>query len=148
MSIRYRQSLLRCSLLAACVCLSGLSCSERDKLHPVQGKVLYKNQPLSGALVTFHAKGADDLKADPPVGQTSDDGTFTLMTGQKTGARAGEYVVTIICSETPASKPGQISTGEVETQDRLKGAYAERTGSKITVTIKPGNNQLEPFDLK
>ncbi len=38
--------------------------------------------------------------------------------------------------------------GMGETEDRLKGAYANRNASKIIVKIKDGPNQLEPFDLK
>jgi hypothetical protein len=129
--------------------LGGLSCSKStESLNPVEGKVLFKNQPLAGALVTFHPKGKTDMTTIPSVGLTKEDGTFTVTTGEKAGAPAGEYVVTIICSEPVKSKPGVISTGPVETQDRLQGAYAERETSKITVEIKKGTNQLEAFDLK
>jgi hypothetical protein len=134
------------SLLFLILC--GLSCAKRDELNPVQGKVLYKGQPLKGALVTFHAKGADELTTIRPVGLTKDDGAFTLMSGEKNGAPAGDYVITIICSEMPKTSGKAISTGGIDTQDRLQGAYAERAASKITATIKAGPNQLEPFDLK
>ncbi|HJZ90642.1 MAG TPA: hypothetical protein VKE40_07185 [Gemmataceae bacterium] len=129
--------------------LGGLSCSKSsESLNPVEGKVLFNKQPLSGALVTLHPKGKTDMTTIPSVGLTREDGTFTVTTGEKTGAPAGEYVVTIICSEEVKSKPGVISTGPVETQDRLQGAYADWATSKITVEIKKGANQLEPFDLK
>jgi hypothetical protein len=130
--------------------LCGLSCSgsDRAELNPVQGKVLHKNQPLRGALVTFHPKDGKDLTVTPPTGLTGEDGTFSLTTGQKAGAPAGEYVVTVICSEVPAGAKKGISTGGAETQDRLQGAYADRATSKIPVTVKKGVNQLEPFDLK
>jgi hypothetical protein len=32
--------------------------------------------------------------------------------------------------------------------DVLKGMYADVNNSKLSVTIKSGPNQLEPFDLK
>ena len=73
-------------LLLACCCLS---CSSDSGLQPVQGKVLYKNQPIAGALVTFHPKGATDVRTLRPVGMTKEDGTFTLTTGDKEGAPAG-----------------------------------------------------------
>src|SRR5207245_3238340 len=75
-------------------------------LHPVQGKVFYKDQPLGGVLVTFHPKGASDIRTVRPVGLTREDGTFTLTTGQQEGAPAGEYVATFICSETAVAKGG------------------------------------------
>jgi hypothetical protein len=126
--------------------LGCLSCSGSAALNPVQGTVLYKNQPLAGALVTFHPKGATGVATILPVGMTKEDGTFTLTTGQTDGAPAGEYVVTLICSEVVKSK--RISTEQPETQDRFRGAYANAATSQIQVEIKNGPNQLAPFNLK
>lgn len=134
--------------LGVLIGLCGVSCSGSGKLNPVQGKVLYKNEPLKGALVTFHPKGKDDPKAHRPTAQTKEDGTFTVMTGDREGAPAGEYVVTIICSEVPESGKKVFSTTGPETRDRLGGAYANRDNSRITAQVKQGPNQLEPFDLK
>jgi hypothetical protein len=130
--------------------LCGLSCSGSGdgKLNPVQGKVLYRNQPLSGALVTLHPKDSKDLNVTPPTGLTKEDGTFTVTTGRKDGAAAGEYVVTIICSEEVENKKKTMSTAPPESRDRLNGAYANRDASRITVKITNGTNQLEPWDLK
>jgi hypothetical protein len=90
------------------------------------------------------------MKADRPIGLTKEDGTFTVMTGQKDGAPAGEYMVTIICSVPVNKKTGKaISLGsDEETIDVLSGKYADVNNSKLPVTIKSGPNQLEPFDLK
>ncbi|HZN35356.1 MAG TPA: hypothetical protein VFB80_16115, partial [Pirellulaceae bacterium] len=117
-------------------------------LNPVQGKVLHQNQPLAGALVAFHPDGPRDINVENSVGLTKEDGTFHLTTGQKDGARAGKYTVTIICSEIPQSAKKNLSTAGVDSVDRLKGAYANVDASKIKVEIKTGPNQLEPFDLK
>jgi hypothetical protein len=143
-------ALLRGGAMASLFALCGLACSGSSQLNPVQGKVLYKNEPLAGALVTLHPKGSTDVKADRPVGRTKDDGTFTVTTGQAEGAPPGEYMVTIICSQ-PVNKKGPKSKGldaGEETEDVLKGMYADPAHSKITVTIKSGPNQLEPFNLK
>jgi hypothetical protein len=35
-----------------------------------------------------------------------------------------------------------------EDVDRLKGAYSNPATSKFSVEVKPGSNQLEPFDLQ
>jgi hypothetical protein len=129
--------------------LGCLSCSGGDALQPVRGKVLYRNKPLPGALVTFHPKGANPVTVVRPVGLTGADGTFTLTTGQKAGAPAGEYVVTVICSEAVEPPAGKgFSTAPPETRDRLKGAYADREKSALQVEIKKGANQLEPFPLE
>src|SRR5437660_12226619 len=107
------------ALLPALCCLSCSGGSER--LNPVQGKMLYKNQPMSGALVTFHPKGTDDVNTIRPTGLVKEDGTFTLTTGPKDGAPAGEYVVTVIWSEVSSKSKKGFSTEMPATQDRLKG---------------------------
>jgi len=147
---RYVLVFVRSGAIASLLALCGLACSGSSQLNPVQGKVLYKNEPLAGALVTLHPKGSTDVKADRPVGRTKDDGTFTVMTGQQEGAPAGEYTATIICSRPINQKAGKVMSlgAEEETADVLKGMYADVNTSKLPVTIKSGPNQLEPFDLK
>lgn len=128
--------------------LLGASCSEAGRLSPVRGKVVYKGEPLAGALVTFHPKGDATPKTVPSTGLTKDDGTFALTTGDRDGAPPGDYVVTVLCSEPVAGKKGAFSTGPADTKDRLQGAYSNRATSKMAVTVKAGENQLDPFDLK
>lgn len=130
-----------------CVSCSGSGAS----LNPVHGKVIYKGQPLKGALVTFHpTQSLNEVKAARPVGLTKDDGTFSLTTGQNEGAPAGDYVVTLICSEEVPQPGGKkvFSTAPPESRDRFGGAYANAATSQIKVSIKSGPNQLEPFELK
>lgn len=142
-------SLASCRCLVMLSALFCLSCSGGGGLNPVQGKVLYKNQPIQGALVSFHPKGPSDLTTHRSVGATREDGSFTLTTGQSEGAPAGEYVVTVIWSAEVAPKnPKVISTAPPETFDRLGGAYSNPATSTIKVEIKKGVNQLEPFHLK
>lgn len=127
--------------------LFGLSCSKSTEgLNPVQGKILFKGEPLGGALVSFHPEG--NINGDRPTGFTKPDGTFSVTTGQLDGAAAGKYKLTFICSETPKAVGGGLSTGGIETVDKLQGAYANLNSSQISVTIKDGPNQLEPIDLK
>jgi hypothetical protein len=130
--------------------LGCLACSGGGGLNPVQGTVLYKDQPLKSAVVTFHPKGGADMKTVLPVGLTREDGTFTVTTGSKEGAPAGEYDVTLICSEevSPKSKKAISTEALPETRDRFQGAYANPATSKLHVEIKKGVNQLEPFQLK
>jgi hypothetical protein len=140
---------LLASLPVAALLLACASCSG-PKLNPVEGKVLYQGEPIRGVLVVFHPKGADDLDLTQPTGLTGPDGVFKLATGELEGAPAGEYVLTFTCNEVAAPKPGAaMSTGiPPEFTDRLKGAYANKATSKFEIEIKPGLNQLEPFQLK
>jgi hypothetical protein len=53
--------------------LAAVSCSGGDgKLNPVQGKVLHKNRPLAGALVSLHPKDANDINVTPSTGLTKE----------------------------------------------------------------------------
>jgi hypothetical protein len=135
------------ALLPALCCLS---CSSGPKVNPVEGQVFYKDKPLAGAVVTFHPKEGHAVKAVRPNGLTKEDGTFTLTTGTQEGAPAGTYTVTIICSveKKPPGKSKVISTAPAETEDILRGGYADVTRSQIQVEIKNGPNKLEPFRLK
>jgi hypothetical protein len=126
------------------------SCS--GGLQSVSGKVLYKGQPIKGAVVTFHPKAGDEMKTQRPGGVTGEDGTFSLSTGKEPGAAPGDYVVTIIWLKEPegtAAKPKVIGTEPPPVpDDAFQGRYADRSRSQITATIKPGVNQLEPFKLE
>jgi hypothetical protein len=133
-------------VLAAVACAS---CSKDAGLNPVQGKILYKGNALAGAVITFHPKGAGrNINTQLPVGHSGEDGSFTLTTGDKQGAPAGEYAVTVICPEEVKLPKGQISTAPPESKDRFQGAYANRDSTTIRAEVKAGPNQLEPFQLK
>ena len=132
--------------LARLVAASGTSCQRAQSFNSVDGKVTYQGQPLTGALVSFHP---EEGNRDPAVGLTKPDGTFEVTTGSASGAAAGKYLVTIICPVPLKNQPkGMSFGGEPETEDRLKGAYANRDKSQIKVEIKDGPNHLPPFDLK
>jgi len=130
-----------------------VSCSSGTSYNPVHGKVLYKNEPIEGVLVTFHPKQKNSM-TDLPTGQTGEDGTFTLMTGKGEGAPEGEYVVTFYCPQQAEEKAGKkakprgMVMQKFDTEDRFKGAYAKEQKSNFTVVVKSGKNELEPFNLK
>ncbi len=126
-----------------------LSCSGGVKLNPVKGKLLYKNQPLPDATVSFFLVGGD-ITTGPSVGLTEEDGSFTLLTGEREGAPAGEYKVCVICPEEARSKAKRnaVLGNKPEFKDRFKGAYAAKDHSKISVQIKEGMNELQPINLE
>jgi hypothetical protein len=139
-----------CALLTLPFCWA---CSGSG-LNEVQGSVNYQGQPAKGAVLTFHLKGGT-AKSQIPSGSAGEDGTFTLMTGSKVGAPAGDYSVTVNWPEvvgggdTKTKKPIGTEFGTApETVDRLKGRYANPSTTPLQATIKSGRNKLEPFDLK
>ncbi len=131
--------------LAVLPVLGCLGCSGGG-LNPVKGQLLIKGQPVKGAVVTFHPKEGSTVKTIPSVGTTDADGNFTMMTGTKEGAPAGEYLVTVYWPEE-APKKG-MSTEMPETRDKLKGAYSNPASSGLKASVKSGPNQLDPIQLK
>jgi len=132
-------------LLPALCCIS---CSKSGPpLNPVHGKLLYKNQPLAGAVLVFHPPEVN-VKTIYPTGATEDDGTFWVRTGDQEGAPAGDYVVTVTCPQEVPIKKKTISMGEKpESVDLFRGAYANKAASTLRFEIKKGDNELAPINL-
>ena len=123
--------------LLACASCGGTG----PALHPVRGKVLVNGQPAAGATVVFQPV-QDSAEAPKPSGRVGDDGAFRLSTyphGQ--GAPAGEYFVLV--TWYPADARGSDNP-----KNKLPARYAERTKTPLPrLTVKTGNNDLEPFNL-
>jgi len=134
-----------CTVLG--VLLACLACS--GGLKPTRGKVTYKGQPIKGAVVVFVPR--DDKSTSPrPSGVTGDEGSYSLTTGTREGAPAGEYVVTVTWTEmTQKPKKGKMSMAdeEVEIRDRLGGRYADPAKSTFQATVKSGSNTIPTLDL-
>lgn len=134
-------------LLAAVLCCP--SCS--GGLNTVRGKVLYDGKPIKGAVVALHPKGGDSVAALRPTGVTDENGVFVLSTQKDAGAAAGDYEVTVLWYDAPPApvdKPAQLPQGMPVRPDRLKGRYSDPAKSGLKATIKPGANELEPFNLE
>ena len=110
---------------------------------------MVNSQPAVGANVIFHLEGGD-IKSMPATGIVGADGKFTLTTGDKQGAQRGKYVVTVVWPD-PSKKPTQqqIMMGLTpDAPDLLTGKFATPQTSTLRAEVKPGDNKLEPFDLK
>jgi hypothetical protein len=139
-------------VLAIFVILSAVvSCQKSSvKLNPVKGKVLFKDQPAEGAQIVFRPAGENAPGGSQPgpsqpnpFGDVKADGTFTLRTepiGE--GAPAGEYVVMI--SWYTRSDPEDALTSK----SKLPAKYADPANPILKATVKEGDNDLPPFDLK
>jgi hypothetical protein len=132
----------------------------RLPVYPVKGKVLYKANPLQGALVVFERSGGTAVGTSPhetsgPIratARTGPDGTFQRMTYQgNDGAPAGDYQVGI--SSTPARSEGNLFSNtpiakSKTNPDVLRGRYADPKTSGLRASVKEQDNELPPFDLK
>lgn len=143
-------------LLVAAGLLAVSACSSPEAgLNPVTGKVLVSGKGAEGAVVAFHPEGQSGMNVVPATGVAAADGSFTLNTNGKAGAKVGKYVVTVIWPEGSAGKKmpaGVIGTmggdGDGGGKDRLGGRYATAAASTLRAEVKSGTNTLEPFDLK
>ena len=148
MQLRYSLPTRCCRWLLPALALCLGSCSGGGpRLNPVKGTLLYRSKPLADATVSFHLVGATP-DTHPSTGRTDEDGTFTLETGGREGAPAGEYKVTVTSSQQTKTKLQGFSMGEKpEVVDRFKGAFANAARSQITEVVKNGPNEFT-IDLK
>ena len=130
--------LISMALLLAFGCDGG---SQGPPLQPVTGSVTVSGKPATGVSVRFHPRGAG---ADDPTAAavTGPDGRFTLQYTGRPGAPEGIYAVTLTWSPPMGlAPPGQAKT------DRFGGRYANPARPFAEITIKPGPNELSPFDV-
>jgi hypothetical protein len=147
--------MLRTRTLPVCsIALLAAGCANGG-LSPVTGKVLVDGQPAGGAVVVFNPAASPATMDRKPTAFTRPDGTFTIGTlKEDDGAAPGDYLVTVVWpGAAPAAKTavkGMAGADEraVEGGDQLKGKYRDAPTSALKVTVRPGSNDLPPFDLK
>ena len=125
------------ALILALVCQA---CGSRSRVYPVQGSVFYEGKPAHKAIVFLIPLTPSTTSKDRPMGRVDKDGNFTITTARSNGDPSGEYVVTIFWKY--ATGPGD--SDEV---DLLPPRYMDPQQSELRATVKPGNNNLEPFQL-
>jgi hypothetical protein len=131
------------SLFSAGLMLCLASCGDAQRTYPVRGKVLFRDKPADGAVVTLVRLGENDAKSGRPSAVVRPDGTFRLSThGTFDGAPTGAYAVTIIYL-SPEKKVDDQNAGP----DLLRGKYSN-AASPLRVEINPMDNELEPFLLR
>jgi hypothetical protein len=140
-----------------------------EGLYPVSGKVLHKGAPAAGATVYFHRNGGAGAAGDAiPTGTVEEDGSFSIATGDASGAPAGTYTVLIEWLDQPSSSKGGAAAkpaglekagrkaargpwkpgpSRVRPPDRLKGRYFDIEHPLVNAEVKPGTNTLAPFEL-
>lgn len=127
---------------AAVACGVGLSgCGPapppRVPVHPVRGELHIGGKPAVGAVVVFHPVA--DPAAPPPRATVAADGSFRPQFYEDAdGIPAGEYALTVTWRES--------ATGM--SPDRLKGRHSEPGKPVVRVTVKPGDNVIDPIRLR
>ncbi len=140
MCVRYR--------LVAILALVAPGCSSQVKPPasvPVIGSVSQKGRPAAGIVVKFHPQFDIGRLKYIPSGETGPNGQFILSTGAAgNGAPRGDYIVTL---EKPKVVSDREHSGIEMEIDEFKGKYSDPTKSQWKVTVKSGDNVLEPFDI-
>ncbi|MEZ6149262.1 MAG: hypothetical protein R3C09_04000 [Pirellulaceae bacterium] len=137
---------IRClALLSAISLMAG--CNFGPKLVPVTGSVTVKGKPAEGAVILLHPENEELTTAS---GVADAQGAFKLVSGPDSpGVRTGKYKVTITWPD-PAIKPtpAQLMQGLFEPgPDLLKGKYATKAKTSLSVEITPDTTALPPYEL-
>ncbi len=135
-------------------------CGDNNGLYPVNGKVMYKGEPATGATVALHRKGADASSGEIPRGEVQADGSFRLDCGDRgRGAPPGSYSVLVEWRQGPlrtrrldtARTVGKAAAREGKpillADDRLRGRYVDPAHPRLSAEIKAETNNLPPFEL-
>ena len=136
--------------MLAATAVTIASCGSGDGLVPVTGSVRVEGKPAPRALVMFYPENPVSMTEVAATATTASDGSFTLASGTKAGAKPGKYVVTVVWPDpnkvlTDAEK--MMGVSPYDAPDVLRGRYATREKSILRAEIKSGSNALEPFDL-
>ena len=136
----HRSSLIRWTLLATTVILTGCGEDWQAATYPASGRLTINGQPATGALVQLVAAGqGPDVRNSRPWGMVGQDGSFQLATyDASAGAPPGDYYLTITWPVNPAV---------LGSPDRLKGKYASPSTSKWPITIKAEATVIPPIEL-
>jgi hypothetical protein len=140
-------------LLAVCFAfVVAAGCEEgRLQVNPVHGQVTYKGQGVSNATVIFFPTGpvAEQLKKMRPYAYADQNGRFSLktyVTGD--GAPPGQYrvgIIAVVGSDRESNDGSQRKSAALPRM--LVQKYGNHETSGIEVTVEPGENNLEPFEL-
>ncbi len=147
------------ALAAVTVSVPSSGCGNPAGLFPVSGKVLYKGEPASGAVVYFHREGGSaGANEGIPYGVVDDRGRFDLACdGAGYGCPPGNYAVLVEWRDlagngvVPVKTKGRIKLvkrSRVRSgPDRLKGRYFDISKPLLHAEVKPGSNPTPSFEL-
>jgi hypothetical protein len=134
-------------VVAAALFLPAFGCSKGDKnrvaVHPVQGTIQYRGQPIEGAFVLLHPTSA--IEGVPaPRATVAKDGSFAVTTFDgNDGAPEGEYVLTVQWNK-PVRQDNEVVGGP----NVLPAKYASAKTSDVKIHVATGENRLNPIQIR
>lgn len=110
-------------------------------LIPIQGKVFINGRPASEGGVTFNSVDNQMLQL---AGAIQADGTYVILHNRQQGAPQGQYIVTVLVTETAKTAAGNY-TGLPKTISNQK--FSNPATTPLKVEVKEGN-AADAYDLQ
>lgn len=144
-----------CRWLGTAVALAMLAgCSSRDlpPLARAGGIVLYDDQPLAGATVSFLPDGSKGTQGRMAIGSTGADGRFVLRSfAADDGAIVGFHRVVVTAMDSVPEEVPPDPEGRPRPPPSLKSRipvrYNDPTTSGFVAEVKPGTGNEFEFRL-
>ena len=136
-------------LFLGCLLLAG--CGDANRATVV-GTVRLDGQPLSDAAVQFWPH--TDLNLGVYSGKTDTLGKFELTARLEKNVKAGAYIALV--AQDVKTKDGKLPDKDDDLmllakpgamRNKLPKKYFDRTNPVFVVEVKPGHNELPPFEL-
>lgn len=127
--------------------LAAAGCGDKGpKINVVNGSVNVDSKPAAGVMVVFCPVNAPpEIQRMRPFGITQADGKFQLTAAKKgDGAPTGQFKVLFQWPTSANDTGAGVQLGA----DRFQGRFMNLEKTQFTVDIKPGENDLPPFELK
>lgn len=124
---------------AMLLCILAAGCGSDDiPLHPVQGRVLKKGQPVevaSGYVVLKPDADKGNETKFEPAGMIDSDGNFVIYTKERKGAPPGWYKVVITATgEAPKPKKGR-NTSRPIAKPLLPARYGQAKTTPLSIEV-------------
>ena len=121
-----------------------------EDLHPVQGKVLFRGEPIPDATIRFHphgqASGSNEAATSAVVDEEGNFEVFTFRReGKGRGAAEGQYRVTVSWS---GPLQGLTKDQEDELKERLPVKYTKPQTTPIEVDVVAGENRIDVMSIE
>ncbi len=140
---------------------ASIGCGGKARLEvaPVHGRVVYKGQGVPQATVIFFPEGeaAEVVGKIRPFAYADGEGNFQMKTYiDGDGAPPGDYRVCIVAfssggatrsKDAPAASENALPVSGVQIPAEVSKKFADVDTAGLKVTIREGENNLDPFDL-
>lgn len=126
--------------------LTGCGAEPGPETVPVSGVVLWKGEPVEGALVVFLPKNESDESMIGAQAVTDAEGNFQLQTyvggaNLKDGIQPGNYVVTVTKLEV-------IQDMRRKPKNLLPGKYAAAATTDLAAVVTEGDAQSLTLEIE